>query len=257
MCETGRGTAQFMLAKLRTLEEVIEIVSVSSVHNTGEIKRSGANMIISTIPIEKQEIPCIVVRSAMLNTDDILDIQKMALEVMEGIMEPNAGIELDVINPEEIHIQGAFYEWLSENRIEVDYEAKDWKDAVNHAGELLYKDGAVEERYIQAMIQKIETYGPYIVICPGTALPHADAEEGVIYEAASLIRLKKPIEFHHEMNDPVKYVIGMSVKSAESVNQAIYDLMMIFGNERIRQILDKAVDKASIMEALDGLTTAK
>lgn len=257
VCETGRGTAQFMLAKLRTLEEVIEIVSVSSVHNTGEIKRSGANMIISTIPIEKQEIPCIVVRSAMLNTDDILDIQKMALEVMEGIMEPNAGIELDVINPEEIHIQGAFYEWLSENRIEVDYEAKDWKDAVNHAGELLYKDGAVEERYIQAMIQKIEAYGPYIVICPGTALPHADAEEGVIYEAASLIRLKKPIEFHHEMNDPVKYVIGMSVKSAESVNQAIYDLMMIFGNERTRQILDKAVDKVSIMEALNGLTTAK
>lgn len=257
VCETGRGTAQFMLAKLRTLEEVIEIVSVSSVHNTGEIKRSGANMIISTIPIEKQEIPCIVVRSAMLNTDDILDIQKMALEVMEGIMEPNAGIELDVTNPEEIHIQGAFYEWLSENRIEVDYEAKDWKDAVNHAGELLYKDGAVEERYIQAMIQKIEAYGPYIVICPGTALPHADAEEGVIYEAASLIRLKKPIEFHHEMNDPVKYVIGMSVKSAESVNQAIYDLMMIFGNERTRQILDKAVDKVSIMEALNGLTTAK
>lgn len=257
VCETGRGTAQFMLAKLRTLEEVIEIVSVSSVHNTGEIKRSGANMIISTIPIEKQEIPCIVVRPAMLNTDDILDIQKMALEVMEGIMEPNAGIELDVINPEEIHIQGAFYEWLSENRIEVDYEAKDWKDAVNHAGELLYKDGAVEERYIQAMIQKIETYGPYIVICPGTALPHADAEEGVIYEAASLMRLKKPIDFHHEMNDPVKYVIGMSVKSAESVNQAIYDLMMIFGNERIRQILDKAVDKTSIMEALDGLTTVK
>ena len=162
-----------------------------------------------------------------------------------------------MINPEEIHIQGAFYEWLSENRIEVDYEAKDWKDAVNHAGELLYKDGAVEERYIQAMIQKIETYGPYIVICPGTALPHADAEEGVIYEAASLMRLKKPVDFHHEMNDPVKYVIGMSVKSAESVNQAIYDLMMIFGNERIRQILDKAVDKASIMEALDGLTTAK
>ena len=119
------------------------------------------------------------------------------------------------------------------------------------------KDGAVEERYIQAMIQKIETYGPYIVICPGTALPHADAEEGVIYEAASLMRLKKPVDFHHEMNDPVKYVIGMSVKSAESVNQAIYDLMMIFGNERIRQILDKAVDKASIMEALDGLTTAK
>ena len=59
------------------------------------------------------------------------------------------------------------------------------------------------------------------------------------------------------MNDPVKYVIGMSVKSAESVNQAIYDLMMIFGNERIRQILVKAVVYASFMDALDGLTSAK
>lgn len=67
VCETGRGTAQFMLAKLRTLEEVIEVVSVSSVHNTSEIKKNEAQMIISTIPLEKKDLPSIVVRSAMLN----------------------------------------------------------------------------------------------------------------------------------------------------------------------------------------------
>ena len=249
VCETGRGTAQFMLAKLRTLEEVIEVVSVSSVHNTNEIKRSEAQMIISTIPLERKDLPCIVVRSAMLNTDDILDIQKMAFEVMEGASEPD-NLALDVINPEEIQIQGAFYEWLSANRVDVDYEAKDWKDAVYHAGELLYQDGAVEKKYIDAMIQKIETYGPYIVICPETALPHANVEEGVIFEAASLVRLKNPVEFHHESNDPVRYVIGMSVKSAESVNQAIYDLMMIFGNKKIRHLLDKVSDKESILNAI-------
>ena len=252
MCETGRGTAQFMLAKLRTLEEVIEVVSVSSVHNTNEIKRNEAQMIISTIPLERKDLPCIVVRSAMLNTDDILDIQKMAFEVMEGANEPD-NLTLDVINPEEIQIQGAFYEWLSVNRIDVDYEAKDWKDAVYHAGELLYQDGAVEERYIDAMIQKIETYGPYIVICPGTALPHANVDEGVINEAASLVRLKNPICFHHEANDPVRYVIGMSVKSAESVNQAIYDLMMIFGNQKIRKILDDRSDKKGVLDAISRL----
>lgn len=257
VCETGRGTAQFMLAKLHTLDEMIDIVSVSSVHNTKEIQNSGAQMIVSTIPLES-ELPCVVVRSAILNTDDLLDVQRKVFELIEDDGDKEIPeMQLDVINPVESDIQGAFYNLLSQDRVMVDYEADDWEDAVNHAGELLYKDGAVEERYIQAMIQKIETYGPYIVICPGTALPHADAEEGVIYEAASLMRLKKPIDFHHEMNDPVKYVIGMSVKSAESVNQAIYDLMMIFGNERIRKILDKAVDKTSIMEALDGLTTVK
>lgn len=253
VCETGRGTAQFMLAKLRTLDEMIEVVNVSSVHNTNEIIGSGAQMIVSTIPLEDEKLPCIVVRSAMLNTDDILDIQRTALEVMEGTLANHEYIELDVVNPEEIHIQGAFYELLSEDRICIDYQAEDWRDAVEKAGRLLYDTGAVEERYVEAMIRNIEKYGPYIVICPGTALPHADVKEGVKTEAASLVRLKKPVSFHHEMNDPVRYVIGMSVKSAESVNQAIYDLMMIFGNEKIKQMLDESPDIQTILDTINHL----
>ena len=257
VCETGRGTAQFMLAKLHTLEEMIDIVSVSSVHNTKEIQNSGAQMIVSTIPLES-ELPCVVVRSAILNTDDLLDVQRKVFELIEDDGDKEIPeMQLDVINPVESDIQGAFYNLLSQDRVMVDYEADDWEDAVRQSGILLRDSGAGTDAYVDAMVENIKENGPYVVIWPGTALPHADAEEGVIYEAASLMRLKKPVDFHHEMNDPVKYVIGMSVKSAESVNQAIYDLMMIFGNERIRQILDKAVDKASIMEALDGLTTAK
>lgn len=257
VCETGRGTAQFMLAKLHTLDEMIDIVSVSSVHNTKEIQNSGAQMIVSTIPLES-ELPCVVVRSAILNTDDLLDVQRKVFELIEDDGDKEIPeMQLDVINPVESDIQGAFYNLLSQDRVMVDYEADDWEDAVRQSGILLRDSGAVTDAYVDAMVENIKENGPYVVIWPGTALPHADAEEGVIYEAASLMRLKKPVDFHHEMNDPVKYVIGMSVKSAESVNQAIYDLMMIFGNERIRQILDKAVDKASIMEALDGLTTAK
>ena len=118
---------------------------------------------------------------------------------------------------------------------------------------LLYETGAVKLRYVDAMIANIEKYGPYIVVCPGTALPHADTSEGVIREAASLVRLASPIEFQNEANDPVRYVIGISVQSAESINQAIYDLMMIFGNENIKQILDGAPDEKSILEAINNL----
>lgn len=257
VCETGRGTAQFMLAKLHTLDEMIDIVSVSSVHNTKEIQNSGAQMIVSTIPLESQ-LPCVVVRSAILNTDDLLDVQRKVFELIEADGDKEIPeMQLDVINPVESDIQGAFYNLLSQDRVMIDYEADDWEDAVRQSGILLRDSGAVTDAYVDAMVENIKENGPYVVIWPGTALPHADCQDGVKQEAASLLRLKKPIEFHHEMNDPVKYVIGMSVKSAESVNQAIYDLMMIFGNERTRQILDKAVDKVSIMEALNGLTTAK
>lgn len=38
VCVTGRGTVQFMLAKLKILEDIIDIVSVSSHHNMNEIE---------------------------------------------------------------------------------------------------------------------------------------------------------------------------------------------------------------------------
>ncbi len=253
VCETGRGTAQFMLAKLCTLDEMIEIVNVSSVHNTSEIKKAGAQMIISTIPLDNEELPCITVRSAMLSRDDLFDIQRMVMEITDGDMAGAAEPGIDIVNPEEANIQGAFCQLLARERTAVGYQAQDWRDAVCKSGMLLYETGAVELRYIDAMIENIEKYGPYIVVCPGTALPHADTSEGVIKEAASLVRLAEPVEFQNEANDPVRYVIGISVQSAESINQAIYDLMMIFGNENIRKRLDEAEDEEAILKAINNL----
>lgn len=51
----------------------------------------------------------------------------------------------------------------------------------------------------------------------------------------------------------IRYVIGISVQSAESINQAIYDLMMIFGNENIRKRLDEAEDEEAILKAINNL----
>lgn len=255
VCETGGGTVQFMLAKLHALDEMIDIVSVSSVHNTKEIQNSGAQMIVSTIALDNEELPCVVVRSAMLSIDDLLDVQKLAFEILDGYVETEQDLALDVVNPVEADIQGAFYHLLSEERIELDFHADSWEDAVRRSGKLLYDTGAVEKEYIEAMVDNIKKHGPYIVIWPGTALPHA--EEGVKQEAASLVRLDPPVIFHHETNDPVRYVIGMSILSAESVNQALYDVMMIFGNEKTKQMLDQMPDKKAVLEAINSLKTIK
>lgn len=149
VCETGRGTAQFMLAKLHTLDEMIDIVSVSSVHNTKEIQNSGAQMIVSTIPLES-ELPCVVVRSAILNTDDLLDVQRKVFELIEDDGDKEIPeMQLDVINPVESDIQGAFYNLLSQDRVMVDYEADDWEDAVRQSGILLRDSGAVTDDFAE------------------------------------------------------------------------------------------------------------
>ena len=105
------------------------------------------------------------------------------------------------------------------------------------------------------MVMNIKRNGPYIVVCPETALPHASAEQGVIEEAASILRLKEPIDFHSGNNDPVRYVIGMSIQSAKSINSAIYDLMMIFGNEQIRRILDSLPDAEAVLNTIKRLNS--
>ena len=152
-----------------------------------------------------------------------------------------------------LELQGAFRELLIEERIMLDYEAKDWEDAIRAAGKLLYETGMVEEQYVEEMVNNVKELGPYIVACKGMALPHADTDKGVIEEAATIVRLKNPIDFHSGYNDPVKYVVGISIKDAKSINHAIYDMMMIFGNEKVTEAMDQVQTPKEMIEFIDGM----
>lgn len=159
-------------------------------------------------------------------------------------------------NPQK-DIQGAFYNLLSKERIEMDYPAKDWEDAIRCAGKLLYDTNTVTEQYVEEMVSSVKKHGPYIVVCKGMALPHADCSKGAIKEAASFVRLKTPIEFGSVYNDPVRYVIGMSIKSAESINQAIYDMMKIFGDENNMNKFDLLPDEQAVLDMINSFQKQK
>ena len=105
-----------MLAKLKILEDIIDIVSVSSHHNMNEIEQSGAKMIISTIPLPNSKLPNVAVRSPMLDDQDILTIQQKVFELKEKEQEEIEEQENRVIkqNPQK-DIQGAFYNLLSKD----------------------------------------------------------------------------------------------------------------------------------------------
>ena len=149
-----------MLAKLKILEDIIDIVSVSSHHNMNEIEQSGAKMIISTIPLPNSKLPNVAVRSPMLDDQDILTIQQKVFELKEKEQE-NRVIKQ---NPQK-DIQGAFYNLLSKERIELDYPAKDWEDAIRCAGKILYDTKTVTEQYVEEMVNSVKKHGPYIVVC--------------------------------------------------------------------------------------------
>ena len=120
---------------------------------------------------------------------------------------------------------------ISSNTIALNVEVKDWKEAVRISGNLLVNSGSGEARYIDAMIDAVKTLGPYIVIAPGVALPHARPEDGVIEPCMSLVTLKKPINFGNEFNDPVKLVVAFGTIDHNGHVKAISKLARIIGDE--------------------------
>lgn len=196
-------------------------------------------MIVSTIPLES-ELPCVVVRSAILNTDDLLDVQRKVFELIEDDGDKEIPeMQLDVINPVESDIQGAFYNLLSQGRVMVDYEADDWEDAVRQSGILLRDSGAVTDAYVDAMVENIKENGPYVVIWPGTALPHADCLEGVPMEAMGVaiphtdaIHVNKKAVFCGILDKPVDFVVMGDDEATVSV-EVIFMLAIMKPNDQI------------------------
>lgn len=122
-------------------------------------------------------------------------------------------------------------EVLPKERIKLGVKVSTWQDAVREAGSLLEKTGAVTDKYSDAMIRVAEEFGPYIVIAPGIALPHATIEDGALKTAMSLVRLAEPVNFGNPDNDPVRLVIGLAALDKKAHMLALRTLAEILMNK--------------------------
>jgi len=83
----------------------------------------------------------------------------------------------------------------------------------------------------------VKELGPYIVVAPGVAMPHARPEDGAIATGMSLVTLKEPVVFGNPDNDPVRLVIGLAALDAQAHLHALATLVELLGDpEMVRQI---------------------
>lgn len=104
--------------------------------------------------------------------------------------------------------------FMEKGLISLDIEAEDAEQAIRAAGQLLVDSGAAEGSYVEAMVSAYRNNGPYIVIAPHIALPHAKAENGVREASVSFVRLRRPVMFGHPENDPVELVFALGSSSS-------------------------------------------
>ena len=101
---------------------------------------------------------------------------------------------------------------MNEAMIKIDADVSDWRDAIKVAGDLLVQSGHIEDAYISAMIESALENGPYFVLVPGVALPHASSSRGVLREGVSVVTLAHPVTFMDSPNNPVELVICLAAQ---------------------------------------------
>src|SRR5699024_1469405 len=105
--------------------------------------------------------------------------------------------------------------FLDRSLIKIGAEVETVDEAIKEAGEMLVQGGVVDATYVDAMISAYKENGPYFVLAPHIAIPHARPEDGVKEASVSLIQLKNSVTFGHQSNDPVQLVFGLGASSSD------------------------------------------
>ena len=139
---------------------------------------------------------------------------------------------------------------LSEDNVSFHYPAETWEDVIRHGGQLMVDAGFTEPTYTEAMVEVVREMGPYIVLAPGLAMPHARPEMGVKQVGTALVTLERPVDFGSPENDPVSVALFLCAPNKEEHIQLLTDIAMLFEDE---DFLDAAVTFESLEDVQEFL----
>ncbi|MEN2349228.1 PTS sugar transporter subunit IIA [Lacticaseibacillus paracasei] len=134
--------------------------------------------------------------------------------------------------------------------ISLDIDAEDWQDSIRQSMQPLIKNKCILPAYVQACIDNIKRYGPYIVITKNVALAHAAVDKGVLKDAIGIGVLRNPIAFGNSANDPVKYIFSLSVIDSQAHLDAIAELAKLIENPNFLSLLKNSDDASTVMKGL-------
>ena len=134
-------------------------------------------------------------------------------------------------------------ESIEKSYIQLDVEAENFEEAIKKSFDPLIENGAVTNKYVEAVIRIYQETGPYIVITKNIALPHAPVEDGANKLGLGFVRLKVPVVSGHKTNDPVKYLFPLSAKASNDHIELLSKLADLLSQQRFIEFLEKVSSK--------------
>ncbi|MDT0091602.1 BglG family transcription antiterminator [Listeria marthii] len=275
VCSKGVGTSRMIERQLsQLLGERVEILEPISIREF-EKGLYTPDFIVSTLPIMEPKAPVFIVSPILTEAQkqqlmkaiaphilqkdsdarmlsSVLDVvdQYAKVEDREKLASKLKSVLFQVQSDSQLEKSPTLEELLPKERIAFQESVADWREAIQVASKSLQQEGYISRNYQHAMIENIEKLGPYIVIAPGIALPHASVDDGAYRVGMSLLRLDKPVSFSSKAKDQVKLIIVLaSIDSYTHIN-ALSQLTNLIMKHHLLEQIEQAESAAEIAAML-------
>lgn len=275
VCGAGIGTAKLISAKLQSLFDVNIVGTVAYRQMNTILQQEEVDLVVSTFQVNVVGVTSIKVEPILTDTDiHLLNNYLMRLKqtkisedkiikvikkycVINDIYNLKKDLS-DLFNNNDNNdnnesnfmkgvVQPMLKDLLTDKSIKLKVDAKDWEDCVRKGGAILEQNGCTESKYTDAMVNSVKDIGPYIVIGPGIAMPHARPEAGSKKIGMSLITLKNPIKFGSKQNDPVRIVVCLCAIDNSTHLKAMSELVVLLGDDEKIEKINAAENVSDIL----------
>lgn len=137
---------------------------------------------------------------------------------------------------------------MLENNINVIDEVSSWEEAIKIAAAPLKENGFIKEEYISAMLENVVNNGPYIIIMPGLAIPHARPEHGVLKTGMSLLKLLKSVRFPEDKE--VELIIVLAANDSDVHMELISELTNLLMEDEAMGKLFSSRSKEEVLKCI-------
>lgn len=271
VCPNGIGISNILIYTLRELFPDILFLDVLSVRKAADYPFS-VDLVFSTVHL-RTSAPLFVV-PPILSLGDKHKLRQQVMQELYGYaMQPtDLSAILSIIakyatihEPEQLEkaLQANIYthqihkhslkevekpvleELLTMQTIQIKQSVPDWKEGIRAASQPLVEVGTIEKQYVDAMIQAIDTNGPYVVITPNVAIPHARPEQGVRSLSMSLLKLDEPVKFASDK--PVQLIIVLAAVDNDSHLRALVQLTQLLSEPSNIEEMVKSSEPSELM----------
>ncbi|MBA2175435.1 BglG family transcription antiterminator [Halobacillus locisalis] len=278
VCENGIGTSNMVKTQLENMIIGLEITDTLSIREFHQFTEP-VDVIFSTNYIKPKDTPVIHVPVIMKNQDKEHVLEQMnelftnttseltKQEQLMSIIDQHATVHNRAGLKEEL---SQFFEqktssvkepdqpMLTELLVKENLLAKDrvsnWEEAIRIAAAPLLEQQSIEKSYVEAMIDTVHELGPYIVIAPRIAIPHARPEAGVNRLSMSLLRLKEPVWFSEKEKHKAQLVFVLAAIDNQTHLKALSQLTEILSNEENITKLIEMETNEEVMELIQSQT---